>query len=361
MAIPVFDMHSDTADRLAWQSLDQSLKDAVGKGFYGPGDSDDPASCRELVSNNCMISLENCAAQPWAQCLACFIPDQLSPEQALAFYNHVFAYAGEQLAANAGRAVDARSAAQIAEVLEGAGADASASDAPRFAGSADAAGAPRFAGVHTIENARLFAADMSQVETLANKGVLMASISWNAAGPLASGHDSHQGLTELGRQALAEMERCGMIFDVSHLNDECFAEVAERSKRPFVASHSNSRAVCSHRRNLTDDQFRTIRDRGGVVGLNFCSYFIVDGASGDKAAGVTFEQTAAHIEHWLELDGEDVIALGADWDGADVPDFVADGSHMPSFQEQLIARFGEAITRKLCYANALRFFTENAQ
>lgn len=334
--VPVFDLHCDTADRLAWQSLPSELRQATGQDFYGPGDENAPEGCTSLAQNHCMISLEKIGEVPWAQCLACYIPDVLTPEQSVVFYNHVRAYADAQVA-EAG-AVSIAHAREIRPLLEGE--------------------APAFASVATIENARLFAADLGLVEQLASKGLLMASLSWNAAGPLASGHDTHQGLTPLGKQVLAEMERTGVILDVSHLNDECFVEAAQLSSRPLVASHSNARAVCSHKRNLTDDQFRTIASRGGVVGLNYCSGFIVDGAWGERAAGVTFQQLAAHIEHWLDLGGEDTIALGGDWDGADVPACVADASCMPAFQAALVQRFGEVITHKLCYANALRFFEE---
>ena len=157
-------------------------------------------------------------------------------------------------------------------------------------------------------------------------------------------------------KVLAEMERCGVVMDVSHLNDECFADVAARARRPFVASHSNSRAVCGHLRNLTDDQFRCIRDAGGVVGLNYCTRFLVDGACGEVGRAVTPDQVMTHIEHWLDLDGEDVVALGGDLDGASVPDCLADAAAMPVFQQALLANFGEAVTRKLCYGNALAFF-----
>lgn len=345
MLIPVFDLHCDTADRLSWQSLPAELKAATGQDFYGPGDDANPTGCTELAHNHCMISIEKTGAVPWVQCLACYIPDCLTPEQSVAFYKHVRAYAGEQLAKNG--AVVITRASQIRSVLEG---DSDALD--------NAPATSRFAGVATIENARLFAADSSLVEKLAAQDLLMASLSWNAAGPLASGHDTHQGLTKAGKQVLAEMERCGVIMDVSHLNDEGFDEVAKLTSRPFVASHSNARAVCSHKRNLTDEQFRIIAERGGVVGLNYCSGFIVDGAWGERAASVTYEQLAAHIEHWLELGGEDALALGGDWDGADMPSFLADASCMPAFQDMLTHSFGETIVRKLCYANALRFFEE---
>ena len=144
-----------------------------------------------------------------------------------------------------------------------------------------------------------------------------------------------------------------MVLDVSHLNDRCFAEVERRASRPFVASHSNSRAVCGHPRNLTDAQFARIRDRGGIVGLNYCDIFLSDDAPGRAPS---FDDIARHIDHWLELDGEDVIALGSDFDGCDTPPCIATAAQMPGFQQQLEQRFGSEVTRKLCYANALAFF-----
>ena len=269
--IPVFDLHCDTADRLSWQSLSGSLRKAAGMHFYGPGDEADPAGCRQLARNHGAISVEKVGVTPWAQCFACFVPDELSPEEAVAFEAHVSAYLADQVAACAELgAVAVTRASQIRPLLEGAP-----------AGEKDA----RLEAVRTIENARLFATDLGLVERLARQGLLMASLSWNAAGPLASGHDTHEGLSATGAAALAEMERCGVVMDVSHLNDECFADVAARARRPFVASHSNSRAVCGHLRNLTDDQFRCIRDAGGVVGLNYCTRFLVDGACGEGPNG----------------------------------------------------------------------------
>ena len=340
MPIPVFDLHCDTADRLSWQTLSGTLKDAAGMHFYGKGDEEDPAGCRDLAANRGHISLEKVGATPWAQCFACFIPDELTPEQAVSFEAHVSAYLADQVAANADRAKAVRSAGQIRPLLEGAEKDAR----------------PQLVAVRTIENARLFAADLGLVERLAQGGLLMASLSWNAAGPLASGHDTHEHLSAAGTAALAEMERCGVVLDVSHLNDECFDDVAARATRPFVASHSNSRAVCGHPRNLTDDQFRRIRDAGGVVGLNYCCGFLVDGAWGDAGRAITPAQVMAHIEHWLDLGGEDVIALGGDLDGASVPDCLDGADKVATFEQALLANFGPELTRRLCYGNALSFF-----
>ncbi|MFR7669795.1 MAG: membrane dipeptidase [Collinsella sp.] len=97
-------------------------------------------------------------------------------------------------------------------------------------------------------------------------------------------------------EALAQMEHAGMVLDVSHLNDECFDEVGAHATRPFVASHSNSRGL-RRSNNLTDDQFRTIRDMGGIVGLNYCSEFSSNDAARQRPPQTHLDQLAAHIEH----------------------------------------------------------------
>ena len=340
---PVFDLHCDTADRLAWHAIDAEFIAATGMPAYGPGDADAPEEVRDLAQNRCHVSLERIGDTRWAQCFACFIPDELSPEQAVRFYGQVASNLDEQLARHAERIVDARDAAAVRAVLEGG------------------ASTPHVAAVRTIENARLFAADLGLVEGLSRDGLLMASLTWNAAGPLASGVDGAGGLTPLGRTVLAELERCGVALDISHLNDEGTHDALARSTRPVAASHSNSRAVCNHPRNLTDRQFLEVCETGGVVGLNYCQDFLVEEGSSLPLGSVTFDHVAAHIEHWLELGGEDVIALGGDFDGADVPVCIATAAEMPSFQELLLARFGETVTHKLCYENALSFFERVAR
>lgn len=324
----VFDLHCDTADRLAWQSLAPDLKRACGMDFYGPGDEAAPELCRNLARNRCHISIERIGTLPWAQCFACFIPDELDARQSLAFYQQVSAHLEQQVQRNAERIELAANGAAIAQALD----------------------AGRIAGVKTIENARFFALDPAYVDEAARQGVLMASLSWNAAGPLASGHDTCEGVTRAGILALRRMETAGMAIDVSHLNDRCFSDVAAATDAPLVASHSNSRTICSAPRNLTDDQFACIRERGGLVGLNFCCDFLSEDAS------PSFDDISRHIDHWLELDGENVIALGSDFDGCDTPRDISTASDMPRFQELLASRFGANITAKLCGLNALAFF-----
>ncbi len=331
MVHAVFDLHCDTADRLAWQTLPEAFKLSCGMPFYGPGDELQPSACRELGSNRCQVSLDRIGVAPWAQCFACFIPDELSCTESLAFYRHVEEYLDRQVSKNTGRIAFARTGGEVEKLLDSG----------------------KVAALRTVENARFFALDPSYVDTAAQSGVIMASLSWNAAGPLASGHDTAEGLSSAGRAALARMVRAGMTIDVSHLNDRCFSEVAAATDTPLVASHSNSRSVCGHPRNLTDAQFREIVDRGGLVGLNFATIFISDDAR------PTFDDLSRHIDRFLERGGEDALALGSDFDGCDTPEFIRSASDMPSFQELLNSRFGMEITAKLCGENALRFFSNH--
>ena len=304
MAYPVFDLHCDTADRIGWATLDLDLRFTAGTDGYFPGDETHPQDFDLIEGNACAISLAKIGNTPWAQCFATFVPDEIPTAHAARFQAQIMAHMSGQAMLNHDRMVNVRSAADIRPALKDG----------------------KVACIHTIENATFFAEDPALIEVLKSLGVL------------------------------TQMEHAGMVLDVSHLNDECFDEVVAHATRPFVASHSNSRAVCGVKRNLTDDQFRTIRDMGGIVGLNYCSEFLSNDATDKTAADVTFDQLAAHIEHWLDLGGEDVIALGGDWDGATVPAFLSDASKMPEFQNMLSKHFGKTVMQKLCSDNALAFF-----
>lgn len=328
MSYPVFDLHCDTADRIAWQFLDGEYKRTTQQDFYGPGDDRSPELCSDLVRSRNHISAERIGAVPWAQCFACYIPDALSPIQAVGFYEQVSSYLERQVEQHADKFAFAGRAGDIRGILESG----------------------KIAAVRTIENARLFAADPELVGPLAGQGLLMASLSWNAPGPLASGHDDPEaGLTAAGIDVLARLEEARVILDVSHLNDVCFDDVVRHAERPFIASHSNSRAVCNHKRNLTDAQIAEIRDRGGLIGINFTRFFIGEGDP-------DFDALSRHIDRMLSMGCEHVIALGSDFDGTTTPSFIADASRMPALQASMEERFGEELTRRICAENALDFF-----
>lgn len=164
------------------------------------------------------------------------------------------------------------------------------------------------AALLSIEGADLLDCDIAKLETVAAWGVRMINPVWNNANALSGScmQDSDRGLSAEGAEFVAKMEELGITVDVSHISDAGFRDVIRMAKRPVAASHSNARALCPHRRNLTDDMFRAIRDTGGVVGINLYRSFV---------GGGTMEELVAHIEHFLALDGEATVAIGGDLDG----------------------------------------------
>lgn len=169
----------------------------------------------------------------------------------------------------------------------------------------------KMAALLSMEGADLIECDVHKLQTAADWGVRFLNPVWNRANALSGTNSEEQerGLSDKGRDFIRQMERCGIYADVSHLSDRGFWDLCRMTTRPIVASHSNSRALCDHPRNLTDDQFRAIRDTGGVVGINFYSRFI-----GRQPA---VEDLVRHIEHFLAMDGEKTVCMGGDLDGCE--------------------------------------------
>ena len=181
----------------------------------------------------------------------------------------------------------------------------------RTGGEVDAAVAEgKVAALLSIEGADLIDCDVHKVETVANWGVRLLNPVWNRANSLSgtNAEEPERGLSPAGREFIRVLEEYAIYPDVSHLSDAGFWDLIHMARRPIVASHSNARAVCPHRRNLTDDQFRAIRDLGGVVGLNLYLSFVGE---------PTMDALVAHVEHFLDLGGEKTLCLGGDLDGCE--------------------------------------------
>lgn len=183
----------------------------------------------------------------------------------------------------------------------------------RNGAEADAAAAQhKTAALLSIEGADLIDCSLANLETAAGWGVRLINPVWNNANILCGScaQDPDRGLSELGYEFVAKMYEYGIYADVSHISDVGFWDVIRCAKGPVTASHSNSRApgFCPHRRNITDDMFRAIRDTGGIVGINFYRDFV---------GGDTMEDLVKHIEHFLSLDGESTVAIGGDLDGCE--------------------------------------------
>ena len=206
----------------------------------------------------------------------------------------------------------------------------------------------------TVENGKALNGKLENIRKFKRLGVKMMTLTWNAANEIGSGADvkTGGGLTGFGKKALAEMEKEGIIIDVSHASPELFYDVAQNTARPFVASHSNSFAVANHRRNLTDEQFSVIRDRKGIVGLNFHNEFL---NSQPEKAELT--DILKHAEYFLSLGGENALCFGSDFDGCTLPKDIENSEVFSKLYELLLRlNYSESLVEKIFYGNALYFF-----
>lgn len=180
-------------------------------------------------------------------------------------------------------------------------------------------------------------------------GVRIVTLTWNYANHLGGSCVTGGGLTEAGRAFVRRANTLGMVIDVSHGSDELFFDVAETSSAPFLASHSNSRSVHPHRRNLTDEQFRMLVKKGGVAGINLYAAFLSDGTC-------RISNVIRHIEHFLSLDGEGSVCLGGDLDGCqDLPEGIAGVQDIFRLADEL-ARLGyaDSLIHDIFYNNLSR-------
>lgn len=225
----------------------------------------------------------------------------------------------------------------------------------RTAEEADAAfRAGKRAAFLSVEGAELLDCDVEHLEEAFRLGVRAVNLTWNHANVLSGSNaeEKDRGLSQLGKEFVRRMNRLGMLVDVSHLSDPGFWDVAEELSGPFFASHSNARAVFSHPRNLTDEQFTAIIDHNGVVGLNLYANFLGERADLDTAI--------AHLEHWLELGGERTVALGGDLDGcSSLPEGITGIQDLDRLWERLLQRnYSEALVRALFFENLMRVVSE---
>lgn len=208
----------------------------------------------------------------------------------------------------------------------------------------------------SVEGAELLDCDPARLEEAHRLGVRAVNLTWNYANPLSGSNaeEPGRGLTARGRAFVAEMQRLGMLVDVSHLSDPGFwdvAELAERAGIPFFASHSNARAVCPHKRNLTDEQITAIIKVQGTVGLNLCASFV-----GEPP---TLDALIAHVEHIWALGGADSLAVGGDWDGCDLAAGLTGVDGLTALYEELLRRnHSETLVRALFFENLMRVVSE---
>ena len=269
----------------------------------------------------------------WAQFFAVFIPDEERGERAISYFDFNRASFERQMKQFSDRVSPCRNAADMEKAwAEG-----------------------KTAAFLTVENGSVFAGDLHRVKLLAEQGVRAVTLVWNGENEIGSGNTTDHGLTDFGRAVVREMEKENIIVDVSHLNDHGFADLMEVATKPFMATHSNARAICSHKRNLTDEMIREMVRRDCLIGLNYYVKFICD--DGDVKG---LDDLYRHVDHFFALGAQKNLALGSDFDGSVLPECLSSPAKVMDFYEYLLSRgMREEEADGIFYKNAQTFFLNN--
>ena len=312
MNIPVFDLHCDTALVLLGQSLNEA--GSLGK-------------------NQLHIDLERAAGlEGYCQCFACFTTPMMQQEQGVSpivLFERELATIQREVDRNKRLISFAYSMAEVERNREKG----------------------KMSAILTIEGPAGFDFDPELLENLYQIGFRVTTLGWNEQNVLTGSNVTGGGLTEKGKAYVREAQRLGMLVDVSHISDEGFWDIIDCTQAPIVATHSNSRRVWDHSRNLTDEMFRAICRTGGVAGINQFEEFL-----GEHS---TLDTVCDHIFHFLELDPSGKhIALGGDLDGCDRLSRGFEGiQSYPALAERLLERgLGEEIIRNIFWNNAMNVF-----
>lgn len=211
----------------------------------------------------------------------------------------------------------------------------------------------KISAILTIEDGGALKGELYNLRNFYRLGVRSITLTWNHPNEIGypNFHEEYRdkGLTDFGIEVIHEMNRLGVLIDVSHLSDKGFYDVARESKKPFIASHSNARSVKNHPRNLTDDMIKVLSECGGVMGINFERDFLGD------SENARIIDMIKHIKHIKNVGGIDVIALGSDYDGSHPGYEIEHIGQIEKLAHSLKANgFTEGEIEKIFYKNALR-------
>ena len=215
-----------------------------------------------------------------------------------------------------------------------------------------------FASVFMFEGADPISWSLKELRVFYEAGLRCLAPTWSrstifAHGVAFGGHLPETGLTDLGRQLVAECDAMGIVLDVSHINPAGFWDMIEESKNPIVATHSSVKAISPHVRNLDDDQIRAIAKKGGTIGINFANIFLRPDMQAN--ADTALDVVVSHFMHIVNLVGDEHVSFGSDFDGTDIPAVIGDAEGLPVLARALKARgLGDSAMERVCNGNFLR-------
>lgn len=222
----------------------------------------------------------------------------------------------------------------------------------------------KMSAVFSVEDGRAVEGKLENIDWMYDLGVRAISLTWNAENCFGAPNSQdpvimQKGLTDFGKDAVLYLQEKGILVDVSHLSDGGFHDVAALCKKPFVATHSNCRALSPHQRNLTDDMIRTLAEHGGVMGMNFGPEFLNADLTSNKS---TIESIVAMALHVKEVGGVETLAIGTDFDGIHGELEIASCADLPLLADQLRhSGFSDDEIDKVFYRNVLRVMHDTVQ
>lgn len=305
--MPIIDLHADTIDRI-----------------YN--------ECTNLARNTYHIDLEKLKKGGYlAQWFALFTDSEAVNEPLMDYVKKMYEYFMHQLQINSDQIELATSYAEY-EKLKCQG---------------------KLAAFLSLEEAAPIGNSLEQMEVLYDMGVRMMTFTWNHKNQFGAPHHLQEGLSPFGKALAEYLSSRKMLIDISHLSEAGVWDLFDCYKKPIIASHCNAYQVHPHSRNLSDAVIKRIAKSGGIIGVNFYSYFL-DGTDTSSC-----EAIMRHIDHLYQIGGKDVLALGTDFDGMNCNLEVCNAGKMGKLIEVLSGTYSDTIVEAFCYKNAERVIKEN--
>lgn len=280
-----------------------------------------------LASNDGHISLDRAEyLTEYVQDYAIFVPDEYREKAAVDYFDKVYQYYQSQIAEN--------------------------DHLSEYTDNKDT----KFKAILSVEGGAGMGGTMEGLYHLSDCGVKLITITWNGRNELASGcfDDEDIGLTAFGREAIKNMEKLRIAADVSHLSKKGFYDLADMAEKPFLASHSCCDIVDNYKarhRNLTDEQIKIIAEHGGIIGINLWEKLLGNGEDN------SFDAVRRHMSRMIELGGENIVAMGTDFDGCDIHSDMDGIEKLVHLYDYLSGHgFDDMLLDKIFFSNAERFF-----
>lgn len=281
-----------------------------------------------LLKNDLHFDIERCCEyEEYVQVFAVWIPDSLNGKNAKDYFNRVcdFYYSELENNRNYISSISSQRRTKIKSIL-------------------------------ALENGSGCGGEIDGIYELYSRGVRVITLTWNGCNEIATGAFSEGGITAFGKEFIKECDKLGIVLDASHINEQSFWELAELYKKPFITSHSNADIVenfYAHRRNLKPQQIELIKNRNGLIGINYCKDFLEN----QGKEGVTALKT--QLDYFISIGCEDIIALGSDYDGCEIHRDLCGVERLGCVYETLLADgYSSQLLDKLFYQNAKKFFSK---